>query len=256
MQERILELLIDNDDITWKSIIQNLVNTGEIDPWDVNITELTRKYISVIKKLKELDFRVSGKVILAAALLLRIKSSKLVEEDINEFDRLIASTEDISEEEFYSDIEAGIASGGGEQGRQQQAYVLMPRNPQPRTRKMTIYDLIGALEKAFEVRRRRVSKSPHSNFMLPEKSTDMTLVIRTIYRQIVMHIKENGSRLTFSQLLPSESRMDKIYTFIPLLHLSNQRRIDMIQKKHFGDISIHLLKCQRNAEVDAELGLV
>ena len=89
--ERIFEILFDKDELTWQSIIQELIKTEQMDPWDVNISLLTKKYIETIKKLKELDFRVSGKVLLAAAILLKIKSNKLVGEDIEYLDRLISS---------------------------------------------------------------------------------------------------------------------------------------------------------------------
>ena len=61
----------------------------------------------------------------------------------------------------------------------------------------------------------------------------------------------NQNSLTFSQLVPSGTKEDKIYTFIPLLHLSNQRKIDLSQKEHFGEIEIML---HSKKEADEELG--
>jgi len=251
MQDTILEMLIEKDEITWQSIIHEMVRSGEIDPWDVNITELTRKYIEVLKKLKELDLRVSGKVVLAAALLLRMKSSKLLEEDLNDFDRLLATTEEMTEEEFYHDLEADAGAGAlGGPGRDE-TYRLMPRNPLPRKRKVSIYDLIESLERALHVKQRRIIRTAvPTTLRLPNKSTDMTLVIRSMYRRIVEHFRDKKDGLTFSKLLPSETRIDKVYTFIPLLHLTNQRRIDLDQKEHFGEIDIMLLKNVRTKDID------
>jgi segregation and condensation protein A len=256
MHEKILSLLIDRDEITWQSIIHDLVKSGEINPWDVNITELTKKYIIIVKKLKEADLRVSGKVVLAAALLLRMKSSKLLDEDINEFDRLLASTEEMSEDEFYDDLENDASAGASHQFDDKEDFVLTPRTPLPRKRKVSIYDLIESLEKAFHVKQRRVIRNtPMTTFKVPQKSSDMTLVIRSMYKQITDFFKKGTSEdLTFNMLLPSESKVDKVYTFIPLLHLTNQRRIDLHQASHFGDISIQLLKNERVEEVEAEMG--
>ena len=255
MQDEILSMLIEKDEITWKTIIQNLIKTGEIDPWDVDISILTKKYLKILKKLKEMDLRIPGKVLLAAALLLRIKSTKLIDEDITEFDRLIASTE-MNEDEFYSDLESDMGDSVILDSEVNPVFSLTPRTPQPRKRKVSIYDLINALEKAFEVKKRRVVNNlPPTSFKLPEKSTDVTFVIRSVYKQIVSFFKQNNNNLTFTQLIPSESKLDKVYTFIPLLHLDNQRRIEMIQKKHFGEITINLLKNARTQEVEEELGL-
>ena len=87
MQDRIFQLLFEEDDVTWQTIIYDLVRKEEMDPWDINVSLLTQKYIELIKKLKQTDFRVSGKVLLAAAILLKIKSNRLVGDDILELDR-------------------------------------------------------------------------------------------------------------------------------------------------------------------------
>ena len=54
-------------------------------------------------------------------------------------------------------------------------------------------------------------------------------------------IGSKRKKLTFNQLLPDEAtKEEKIYTFVPLLYLTNQRKIDIKQDEHFGDIDIHL----------------
>ena len=52
---------------------------------------------------------------------------------------------------------------------------------------------------------------------------------------------ESRQTLTFTKLIPSDKKEDKIYTFIPLLHLHNQRKIDLDQEHFLGEIDIHLL---------------
>lgn len=59
-------------------------------------------------------------------------------------------------------------------------------------------------------------------------------------------------KVTFTTLSPSESKEDKVYTFVPLLHLSNQRKVDLYQAEHFGEIEV-LLRTKR--EVDKEIGV-
>ena len=86
-QDRVFELLFNEEEITWQSILFNLVTKEQMNPWDIDIATLSKKFMDMLKKLKEMDFSVSGKIILAAALLLRLKSSKLVDEDILELDR-------------------------------------------------------------------------------------------------------------------------------------------------------------------------
>ena len=77
MQDRLFEMLMQRDEITWQTIIYDLIRTEQMDPWDIDISLLTQKYIETVNKLQEMNFFISGKVLLASAILLRIKSYKL-----------------------------------------------------------------------------------------------------------------------------------------------------------------------------------
>ena len=240
-QDRVFELLFEEDEITWQTILFNLVTKEQMDPWDIDIALLSKRFMDMMKKLKEMDFGVSGKIILAAALLLRLKSTKLVDEDILELDRLIASTDE--SEDIYGDIiDFEEAPPGTFEGDKPS---LIPRTPQPRKRKVSIYDLVDALEKALEVRKRRITRNiPPQNIQIPEKGIDISLVLGEVFRKIKDFFSKGNKRLTFNHLTPTNSKEDKVYTFIPLLHLTNQRKIDLHQQKHFEEIEIELLNKQ------------
>lgn len=233
MQEKIFQLLFDKDEVTWQSLIHELIKTEQMDPWDIDVSLLTKKYIAIISKLKELDFRISGKVLLAAAILLKMKSNRLIGEDLTQFDRLIAGTEEQLLEEF-EDLT--------EKPELEEKPALIPRTPQPRKRKVSIYDLVEALEKALEVKQRRVMHSiPPLDVEVPKKTKDITQVIREVYGKIKsFFFKNQKNKLMFSQLVPSDKKEDKIYTFIPLLHLDHQRKINLEQEEPFSDIEIML----------------
>jgi segregation and condensation protein A len=230
--EKILEIILDKDKITWQTIIYDLINSEEMNPWDVNVSLLTQKYIEMVKTLKEHDFRVSGKVLLAAALLLKIKSNKWIKDDIANLDALFSS----AEEEEFDDLLDGLDDN---YPRDVVDANLIPRTPQPRKRKVSVYDLVKALEKALEVKHRRVLRDmPILDVKRPTKKRDISQVIKEIYLKVLSFFSSGKDRLTFSKLLPSKSKDDKVYTFIPLLHLANQRKIDMEQYQPFGEIEV------------------
>lgn len=241
--ERIFQILYDTDEVTWQTLLYELIKKEGMNPWDINISLLTKKYIETIKKLKELDFRISGKVLLAAAILLKIKSNRLVNEDLSEFDRLLTQ----SEEELLEELDLEEPRAYDEEKRP-----LIPRTPQPRKRKVSVFDLVKALEKALEVKKRRVLNSiPPMDVKIPEKKKDISQVIREVYEKVKSFFSINKqNRLTFSQLVPSNTREDKIYTFIPLLHLTQQRKVNLDQKEHFGEIEIML---HTKKEIDEEI---
>jgi len=205
----------------------------------INVSIIAKKYVERLKKYKEMDLRVSGKVLLAAAMLLRIKSKRLVGEDLNEFDRLLAAT-DVDEEQFYDDLAKELKEG--EERAIYENIELIPRTPQPRKRKVSVYDLVNALEQALEVKKRRVwNNIRESNVRIPEKKFDITAAIKGVYDRISSFFFKNKTKsITFSQLSPSDKKEDKIYTFIPLLHLSNQDKVSLTQSEHFGEINIEL----------------
>lgn len=240
MEDRIFQLLVNENDISWKSIIYDLVKQEEMDPWDINVSLLAQRYIARLKEFKEEDLRVSGKVLLAAAILLRIKSKRLVGEDLNEFDRLLAGTE-MGEEEFYDELEQELRQGEA-QGLSED-FELNPRTPLPRKRKVSVYDLVRALEKALEVKKRRLFNEWNAigEAKLPERKFDITKAITGLYEKIrFFFFKQKQKSLKFSQLVSSEKKEDKLYTFIPLLHLSNEDKVDLYQEEHFSDFDITL----------------
>ena len=239
MEDRLFQMLVEENEISWKAIIYDLIRKEEMDPWDVNVSTLAQKYIERLKEIKQKDLKVSGKVLLAAAILLKIKSKRLVGEDLNEFDRLLSAT-DVDEDEFYDGLADELRRG--EERALYEGIELMPRTPQPRKRKVSVYDLVKALEQALEVKKRRVFNSiRESNVKIPENKFDISEAIRGIYGKILGLFKSRKEQqIAFGELVPSESREDHVYTFIPLLHLFNENKIELEQKEHFGEINIKL----------------
>ena len=244
--DRIFSILFSKaDEVTWQSIIYELVKTEQMDPWDIDVSVLTQKYIDMLRSLKEHDFRVSGKVLLAVAILLKMKSNKLVGEDLSELDRLLIGVEEEMEELGFEET--------GEIPKLGEIPSLIPRTPQPRKRKVSIFDLVEALERALEVKKRRLLNSiPPLNLEAPKKKRDITQVIRDVYGRIKSFFLTTlfKDKLTFSKLLPSESKEDKVYTFIPLLHLAQQNRIELVQDAPFAEIQVLLKKKEEEQKVE------
>ena len=235
--ERIFNIIFSKaDEITWQSIIYKLVKTEQMDPWDIDVSILSQKYIDMLRNLKEHDFRISGKVLLAAAILLKMKSNKLVGEDLSELDRLLIGVEEEIEELGFDET--------SDVTKLDEIPSLIPRTPQPRKRKVSIFDLVEALERALEVKKRRLLHSiPPLNLEVPKKKKDITEIIKEVYGKIKsFFISAIKDKLTFSKLLPSDSKEDKVHTFIPLLHLAQQNRIELLQEAPFGEIMILLKK--------------
>src|SRR3989344_1744538 len=86
-QEQIHDLLFSRE-LGWQEIIYDLINTEQLDPWNVDIIILTNRFLEKIQELEE-NYFVSSKVLLAAALLLRIKSEILLNKYIKSIDEIL-----------------------------------------------------------------------------------------------------------------------------------------------------------------------
>ncbi len=251
MEDRIMQIVLgkESNEVTWRSTIYELVKSEQMDPWNVDVSVLAKKYVQMLKKLKGLDFRVSGKMVLAAAILLKIKSNLLVGEGMAELDRLMTpQDEESSYEDFYGELDRAYAG----QGTGETFEPLLPRTPQPRKRKVSIYDLVISLQKALEVRDRRVTRRlPRATMEMPQRKIDMGKLISDVYNKVTS-IFNPQSKLTFTQLLPPDATKEaKILTFVPLLHLANvdYRKLDLLQQEQFGEIEIILRKELREGEL-------
>ncbi|MBD3248650.1 hypothetical protein GF336_01255 [Candidatus Woesearchaeota archaeon] len=249
-QEELFKVIFDKDDITWKSLLYELVRSEDMDPWDINVSDLSQKFLDMVRQLKQMDFRISGKVVLASAILLKIKSKRLLGADLENLDRMFAQNDE-EEEGLLDELEQEKI----QQKEEHPNRPLIPKTPQARKRKVSIFDLVNALEKAMEVKKRRVMRDmPAVDVTIPEKKIDISQTIKDVYGRIRSYfIKNTGSKLTFSKLIPSETREGKVYTFIPLLHLRNQRKIDLHQFEHFGDIEVEMLRRSNKESIDKEL---
>ncbi len=242
MQQKLMDLLLDQDELSWKKIIYDLVESEQMDPWDIDVSLLSQKFIQIIKAMQEHEFTIPGKVVLAAAILLKIKATYLIENDIFNLDKLINQTEEIPEDELFEEM--------GQQMRNSDSAhpQLIPRNPQPRNRKVSVHDLVDALQRALATKKRilaqqRPTPYPHR----PHRKIDILDVIRDVYHKINYYSnKDKNTKITYTRLLPPKAgKQEKVYTFMPLLHLENEQKIEMEQKGHFDEIVISLTKSQK-----------
>lgn len=240
-------MITDQDDVSWQSVLYDLVKTEQMNPWDVDISLITQKYIATVKGMKEANLKLSGKVVLASAILLKIKSKRLLGEDMNAIDHLFHSSDEQDDAELYDqeleDFDFNQARASGEID----PYKLIPRTPQPRKRKVSIYDLIGALEKAMEVRRRRIIRhmpDAELDLRLPERRFDISKVLKSVYGDIKIFFSKNkDQKMPFTNLVEKDAdKMQKIHSFIPLLYLEHQQKIQMEQEKPFDPIHISMYK--------------
>jgi len=226
----------------WQQVIYDLIASEQLDPWDIDLVILTRKYFEKIALLEEQDFYISSKVLLAAALLLRIKSEFLLNKHIKSIDDVLFGRK---EETKYSMERIQIDEN--------ELPLLVPKTPMPRLRRVTLDELMGALNKAINTETRRIKRDiairrakKLSEVDFPTFTRiDLKDRIRQFYARILTSLKKvkvsekELNKVGFTHLAGGEKEQ-KISSFLPLLHLSNSKKLWLEQEDHLEEIWIYL----------------
>lgn len=236
-QEEIHNLLF-NREVGWQEIIYDLINTEQLDPWNVDITILTEKYLEKINALEETDFFISSKVLLAAALLLRIKSEILLNKQLKSIDEVLFGNGKDKKTTVLEKIELD-----------EDIPELIPRSPMPRFKKVSLDELMEALNKAIVTENRRIKKEivnrnalRETSIFMPKKQTiSIKDKIGKIHLDIKNYFKTNkkATRISYTEFIGKEKE-ERVLSFYPLLHLENQQKIWLSQENHFDEIYIWL----------------
>ena len=243
-QDQIHELIFSNK-LSWQAIIYDLINTEQLDPWDINLSLLANKYLEKIRILEEANFFISSKVLLAAALLLRMKSEILLDQDLPELDAILYGRKDQEKKAVQERIEFDENVPG-----------LIPRTPLPRFKKVTLQELLASLDQAINTENRRIRKvviakqqEMETAISLPKTRINLKDRIHEVYEQLKDIFTNQENKVAFSDIAGKTSE-ERIATFVPLLHLDNQQKVWLEQPGHLEEIWIllkHIYEKQNSA---------
>jgi segregation and condensation protein A len=234
-QDQIHDLLFSRE-LGWQEIIYDLINTEQLDAWDIDILVLSDKYLEKVRQIEEADFFISSKVLLATSLFLKIKSEVLLNQYIKSIDEILFGKPEKPKYELERiELEEEIPE-------------LVLRSPIPRFKKVTLNELIESLNKAISTENRRIQKISINNnairrgsFSIPKRKFSTKDKMKELYKKLFAHLEyeEKKKRISFKELV-GESKEEKIISLLPLLHLENQKKIWMHQEVHFEEIHIWL----------------
>jgi len=199
----------------WHDVLSSLVVEEGMDPASVDLIKLTESFMSYLQKIKEFDFRVPARFILIAAILLRMKCELLLEEEEK---KLMKEAQQIAPLDI-----SNIPS-------------LLPPMERKTVRKVTLDELITALNKAFDFKERKESKRIRLKGAIEaliEPEEDIELRIKNTLDGIV-----KNNIIKFSQLVPSWHRKEIVESFLPLLYLMQRNNIACEQEEFFKEIFI------------------
>jgi segregation and condensation protein A len=199
----------------WQEVLANLVVEEGMDPLSVDIVKLTDSFMVYLNKMKEFDFRVPARFVLIAAILLRMKCELLLEEEMKKEKIEGSTTPELNVE----------------------VPLLSPPIIRKTTRRVSLDELVTALNKAFtfkekkETKKLRIRKAAEQ---LIEPAEDVEAKIKEVFDEIL-----HGKR-KFSDIVPVWRRKEIVKTFLPLLYLMHRSKIICEQEEFFKEIYIKL----------------
>ncbi len=167
----------------WDPRLVKLIRDGEIDPWDIDLNQLAKLYLREVLKKKSL--RIGGNAVLILSVILKLKSEIFEEK----------------EEKSREDIEIEI---------EEPEIEIIPISRKVE-RKVTIFELVEALKKAFEVEKRKIRK------IKPILSFEVLRISKYVEKVLAM--------------LPQEIILEKVspILLLALLYLANKNEIEVEQ---------------------------
>jgi segregation and condensation protein A len=206
-------------------ILVNLAKNGEIDPWNIDIVELTDKFLKHVEELEKMDLRVSGRTLLYAAILLRMKSNALVEVD-----------EPPGEIMDYESDNFEISD------------YPIPAMPLRRlsNRPVTLEELLSELKKAEAVEKRKLDRVKNKT---EERRTTIEEVLSIAHeediesrmekmRNLLNELFEKQKYIKFSDLSSPLDRTGMVMAYLAILFLATKKEIWLEQEELFGELFI------------------
>jgi segregation and condensation protein A len=215
-----------------------MAKKGEIDPWNIDVVELADKFLERIEK--DLDLRFSARVLLYAAILVRMKAEILVEEAIFEEEE-----EEETEEDFgfgYADLDIDfdeVLAGSSEENLE---FIGKPKRVRRFT---TLQELIKELRKAeqLEIKKRRRKKITTGKEEIAKKALevpheeDIEETIVKVNAELDRLFKKKDE-LSFFEIVRGFDLGKIISYYVSILHLAYRKKVELIQERLYEDIKI------------------
>ena len=243
-------------------ILVNMAKQGKIDPWNVNIVDVTDKYLMHLFQSKAQNLRLTGRTLLFAAILLKLKSNILEGIDIIDF-------EPQHEDDFnYSDDEPLDYSTDDyiptnnvisiDEVLQRRTSVRLNHN-----RVVTLRDLIRQLEFYEQLDRKQSLKNAHERAKRRVQSYARLSVEDIINLPHDEYIENGVQRLkaNLEEILNRQDKielneltllgMDRISAYISLLFLTADSDYDLEQDEFYSDLYVVKRPAKdNNADID------
>lgn len=232
-------------------ILVEMAKSGKIDPWNIDIVDVTNKYLQKMIEMKSLNLKVASRTLLFAAILCRMQSNVLAGLTIEDF-----RDEEVPEAVYDEDgfiVEYGENDDymptnnviRWDEALQRRTSIRMNRN-----RVVTLKDLIKQLEFYEKLEKRASLKSAHErakrhvrNYSRLTPEEIVSMAHEEYIEEAVIKLKdnleqifENNDKIELNDLLPLG--LDRVSAYIALLFLSRDTDYELEQEEFYSDLYV------------------
>lgn len=244
-------------------ILVDMAKAGKIDPWNIDIVDVTDKYLAHICEMKSQNLRLTGRTFLFAAVLLKLKSNVLEGLDVMQFESY-----DPADELQYDD-DGFIVDYGEDNYVPTNNVISIDEVLQRRTsvrlnhnRVVTLKDLIRQLEFYEKLEQKQSLKSAHERAKRRVQSYSrlsaddiVNLAHEEYIETCVLKLKENLAQIfTKNEKIELNELtllgMDKISAYIALLFLTAETDYDLKQDEFYSDL--YVVKYEKDEDLTDE----
>lgn len=253
--------IIQEAEVDGIEILVNMAKQGKIDPWNVDIVEVTDKYLTHLFQSKAKNLRLTGRTLLFAAILLKLKSNVLEGIDILDFET------QPQEDQFGYDDDAPLDYSNEyiptnnvisiDEVLQRRTSVRLNHN-----RVVTLRDLIRQLEFYEMLDKKQSLKNAHERAKRRVQNYARLTpddIINLAHDEYI----ENGVqrlRANLEEILNRQDRielneltllgMDRVNAYISLLFLTVDSDYDLVQDEFYSDL--YVVKCPHREPSEQE----
>jgi segregation and condensation protein A len=219
-------------------MLVEMARKGEIDPWNIDVVDVAARFLEELEKAQRLDLRISGRVLLYAAILIRMKAEILSQEASGVEEKepeLIPDEIDFRELEFFEE----------EAESDELIDSLIAAKRKTTRRFTTLKDLIRELQMAETVeKRRKIRKEVERREAIKQTletphEEDIEDILIRVENELLKLFKYKRM-LYFSEVIKGKEK-EKLTYYLSILHLAFRKILEVRQERLFeADIELKL----------------
>ena len=232
-------------------ILVDMAKQGKIDPWNIDILDVTEKYLQRMIELKSLNLTVASRTLLFASILCRLQSNVLAGLSLEDFQDEEQDNTIYDDDGFiveYPEDQEFIPTSNVvsfDEALQRRTSIRLNRN-----RVVTLKDLIKQLEFYEKLEKRASMKSAHErakrhvrNYSRLTPEEIVSMAHEEYIEEAVLKLKDNLEQI-FAREEKIELKeltmlgMDKISAYIALLFLCRDTDYELEQKEFYSDLYV------------------